>query len=79
MNTPDTNCGPGARTLQPEWVMPIRDQCAEQGVPFFFKQVRPKASASLRRISSSRIRAAALKAEIAAADDVARLVTKEDV
>jgi protein gp37 len=30
--------GPGARTLQPEWVMPIRDQCAEQGVPFFFKQ-----------------------------------------
>lgn len=30
--------GPGARALQPEWVLPIRDQCAEQGVPFFFKQ-----------------------------------------
>ena len=30
--------GPGARPLQPEWVLPIRDQCAEQGVPFFFKQ-----------------------------------------
>ena len=30
--------GPGARPLDGAWVRPIRDQCAEQGVPFFFKQ-----------------------------------------
>ena len=30
--------GPGARPLRPEWVRAIRDQCAEAGVPFFFKQ-----------------------------------------
>ena len=30
--------GPGARTMKPEWVRSIRDQCAEAGVPFFFKQ-----------------------------------------
>jgi protein gp37 len=30
--------GPGARPLQEEWVRSIRDQCARQKVPFFFKQ-----------------------------------------
>lgn len=37
--------GPGFRPLKPEWVRAIRDQCAERGVPFFFKQwggIRPK-------------------------------------
>lgn len=30
--------GPGARTVMPEWVRSIRDQCNSQGVAFFFKQ-----------------------------------------
>ncbi len=30
--------GPGARPMRPEWVESIRDQCAQAGVPFFFKQ-----------------------------------------
>jgi len=30
--------GPGARPMKQEWVTSIRDQCREQGVPFFFKQ-----------------------------------------
>src|SRR5262249_16592716 len=30
--------GPGARPLQKEWVLLIRDQCARAQVPFFFKQ-----------------------------------------
>jgi protein gp37 len=30
--------GPGARPMKKEWVLSIRDQCTEQGVPFFFKQ-----------------------------------------
>src|SRR5262249_37822709 len=30
--------GHGARPMQPEWVRSIRDQCADAGVPFFFKQ-----------------------------------------
>jgi protein gp37 len=30
--------GPGARPMQPEWARGVRDQCLEQGVPFFFKQ-----------------------------------------
>lgn len=38
--------GPKARTLCKEWVLDIRDQCAENSVPFFFKQwggITPKA------------------------------------
>ena len=37
--------GPGARTMRPDWVRAIRDQCAREGVAFFFKQwggARPK-------------------------------------
>jgi protein gp37 len=30
--------GPGARFMDPEWVIDIRDQCVRAGVPFFFKQ-----------------------------------------
>lgn len=30
--------GPGARPMQEEWVLDIRDQCLARGVPFFFKQ-----------------------------------------
>lgn len=30
--------GPGARPMHPDWARSVRDQCAEAGVPFFFKQ-----------------------------------------
>jgi protein gp37 len=30
--------GPGARPMDPGWVLDIRDQCLDAGVPFFFKQ-----------------------------------------
>jgi len=30
--------GPGARRMDPGWVLGIRDQCLRAGVPFFFKQ-----------------------------------------
>lgn len=30
--------GPGARPMHPGWARSLRDQCAESGVPFFFKQ-----------------------------------------
>jgi protein gp37 len=30
--------GGGARPIKREWVVSIRDQCADAGVPFFFKQ-----------------------------------------
>jgi protein gp37 len=30
--------GPGSRPMKPAWVRSIRDQCAEAGVAFFFKQ-----------------------------------------
>jgi protein gp37 len=30
--------GPGARPIDPVWVLDIRDQCRRAGVPFFFKQ-----------------------------------------
>ncbi len=30
--------GPGARYMEPDWVMNLRDQCLKQKVPFFFKQ-----------------------------------------
>jgi protein gp37 len=29
--------GPGARSMHPDWVRSVRDQCQEAGVPFFFK------------------------------------------
>jgi protein gp37 len=30
--------GPGARPMDPEWVIDLRDQCLEANVAFFFKQ-----------------------------------------
>jgi protein gp37 len=30
--------GPGARPMDPAWVIDIRNQCVSAGVPFFFKQ-----------------------------------------
>lgn len=30
--------GPGARPMHPDWTRSLRDQCAEAGVPFLFKQ-----------------------------------------
>ncbi len=30
--------GPGARPMNPEWVLDLRDQCQRHEVPFFFKQ-----------------------------------------
>jgi protein gp37 len=30
--------GPGARAMDPSWVIDIRDQCINAGVAFFFKQ-----------------------------------------
>lgn len=30
--------GPGARPMHPDWVRSLRDDCADAGVPFFFKQ-----------------------------------------
>jgi len=30
--------GPGARPMQKEWVLSLRDQCDRARVPFFFKQ-----------------------------------------
>lgn len=42
--------GPGARPLQRQWVISLRDQCLVSGVPFFFKQwggVRKKTTGRL--------------------------------
>ena len=30
--------GPGARRMEAEWVLEIKEQCTRAGVPFFFKQ-----------------------------------------
>ena len=30
--------GPGARPMEQDWVVEIRDRCFAAGVPFFFKQ-----------------------------------------
>jgi protein gp37 len=30
--------GPGARPMDPAWVVDLRDQCLHAGIPFFFKQ-----------------------------------------
>lgn len=42
--------GPGHRPMLPEWVDEVQEQCAEQGVAFFFKQwggLRPKTNGRL--------------------------------
>ncbi len=30
--------GPGARKMEEQWVLDIKEQCNENSVPFFFKQ-----------------------------------------
>ncbi len=42
--------GPRHRTMKPEWVREVRDQCIRVNVPFFFKQwggIRPKSGGRL--------------------------------
>ena len=39
--------GPGARPMHPGWVRRLRDQCYDQGVPFFFKQWGKRAAGHL--------------------------------
>lgn len=42
--------GPGARPMQEEWAIEVRDECVRQGVAFFFKQwggFRPKSGGRL--------------------------------
>jgi protein gp37 len=34
--------GPKARTMNPDWVRSIRDQCKAESIPFFFKQMSNK-------------------------------------
>ena len=34
----DDESDPGARPLEREWVVRVRDQCGKAKVPFFFKQ-----------------------------------------
>lgn len=49
--------GPGARPLHPDWVRSVRDQCAESGVPFFFKgwgKHVPAGQASISQINTRR-------------------------
>lgn len=45
--------GPHARPLHPEWPRDLRDQCAEAGVPFHFKQWGEWAATSSRAASLS--------------------------
>lgn len=42
--------GPRARPMKREWVINVRDQCLEAGVPFFFKQWGGKNKASAGRL-----------------------------
>jgi protein gp37 len=46
--------GPGHRSLQPEWIRGIRDQCARRGVLFFFKQWGGRTSKSGGRTLDAR-------------------------
>lgn len=40
--------GPHARPMHPDWARSLRDQCVENGVPFFFKQWGEWVSAGVR-------------------------------
>ncbi|MCK4521607.1 MAG: DUF5131 family protein, partial [Nanoarchaeota archaeon] len=35
--------GSGARQLDPTWAEELKDQCSQNGIPFFFKQMTKKA------------------------------------
>lgn len=47
--------GPGARPLEEEWIVDIRDQCLAAGIPFFFKQWGGKNKKRAGRILRGRI------------------------
>lgn len=47
--------GPGRRPIDPDWVRAIRDQCVEEGVPFFFKQWGGRTPKSKGRTLDGRI------------------------
>ena len=34
--------GPGARVMETEWALSLKEQCIESGIPFFFKQMTKK-------------------------------------
>lgn len=36
--------GPGARLMRPEWAQDLKEQCREDGIPFFMKQMSKKAA-----------------------------------
>ena len=46
--------GPGARVMRKEWVTRLRDQCAKESVPFFFKQWGGTNKAKLGRLLEGR-------------------------
>ncbi len=45
--------GPRARSMRPEWVRSVRDQCATADVPFFFKQWGAHGSDGVKRTKKS--------------------------
>jgi protein gp37 len=46
--------GPGARPMDSEWILDLRDQCNRAGVPFFFKQWGGKNKKKAGRILDGR-------------------------
>ena len=46
--------GPGARTMQKQWVRDIRDECVRNKVPFFFKQWGGRTPKGNRRMLDGR-------------------------
>ncbi len=47
--------GPGARPIKKEWVIDIRHQCLDTGVPFFFKQWGGTRKAKTGRLREGRV------------------------
>jgi protein gp37 len=47
--------GPGARAMEPEWVMDLRDQCIRSKVAYFFKQWGGFGKGSHERLLDGRI------------------------
>jgi protein gp37 len=47
--------GPRSRPMNPEWVIDLRDQCRQAGVPFFFKQWGGKNKKQAGRVLEKRV------------------------
>ncbi|OQW59896.1 MAG: hypothetical protein BVN28_09805 [Nitrospira sp. ST-bin4] len=47
--------GPKSRPMHPEWVIDLRDQCHQAGVPFFFKQWGGKNKKQAGRVLEKRV------------------------